>query len=314
MGIVVDNLGQPDTEGWDRLVREAGHRPGVLLLGAVRNEDLARLSTAHLSHALRVTLTEDLAARLHASLLASGHAAQPSWREAFEGSNNLLMEFVHLLTFGQRLQATIRAQVGARLADPGRDVETEILRLGATAHTCGIGLRLSSVVETLKITEADARRAFDRLKDEHLIRLGPGDRVEGLQQLRSAAIVSALNESAPPTVVTTLRRLFPMVEDADLPTLMGAAERQGYISLEDTVALLEHDLAARGSVSRLAAALSPLQQIRSAWLAQAWNRIMDERGVPAAQRIFTATWVLTGNAPIETMLPSIKEAVPMMRE
>ena len=79
--------------------------PAVLLLGAVRAEDFSPAlfagSTRVVEPQLDSALADALAKRLH----EQGIPLRMSSRDAFQRSEQLLMEYVALLTTGQRLRA-----------------------------------------------------------------------------------------------------------------------------------------------------------------------------------------------------------------
>ena len=81
---------------------------------------------------MRPALDERLAERIWQELRESGETSWPEWREPFEASDGLLLEYGHLLTEGTRLAETITTQVERRLREQ-RDLELELLALVATA-------------------------------------------------------------------------------------------------------------------------------------------------------------------------------------
>jgi energy-coupling factor transporter ATP-binding protein EcfA2 len=103
IGFVADNLGRIDREGWDHFVDEALQRPGIVLLGASREEDIFLIRSAFRSHQLHPRLENVLAERMWKELRDSGLTPWLDWREPFEFSRGLLLEYGYLLTTGIRL-------------------------------------------------------------------------------------------------------------------------------------------------------------------------------------------------------------------
>ncbi|MFF9667163.1 hypothetical protein ACF1FY_34425, partial [Streptomyces althioticus] len=117
IGFVVDGIGIGAAESWDVLHRELAPIPGVMLLGSVRSEDLLPLRSRASCTQITVTLDEEVAEQIHAGLSASGTTKALHWREAFEASDGLTLEFTHLLTRGRRLSDVLAEQVDRRVLE-----------------------------------------------------------------------------------------------------------------------------------------------------------------------------------------------------
>src|SRR5262249_41023250 len=126
VGLIVDSVGTGSLIAWDELQRRAAAVAGALLLGSVREEDTLPLQTFGQCVVVRPRLDEDLAARIHKGLLDSGATTQPHWREAYDNSDGLTLEFTHLLSRGRRLRDVIGDQVRDRVRDH-RTVELAVI-------------------------------------------------------------------------------------------------------------------------------------------------------------------------------------------
>src|SRR5208283_4092135 len=91
---------------------------------------------------VRPHLDEKLAESIYNRIREKDRTTWYGWREPFEAANGLLMEYVHILTAGSRLEDTIARQVQARLSNATRHDELAVLRLVAMAHTygCNVGI------------------------------------------------------------------------------------------------------------------------------------------------------------------------------
>ena len=164
--ICADNLGRPSTAGWTTVAREFLDSPGVLFLGACREEDYRpELAVG------RTTIVDPKVDRKLADSIADTLADRQvqttlDVAEALEASDGLLMEFLSMLLTGRRLQQVIGEQVSARLAE-GRATEREILRYVTTAHAAGVSLP-AEVLEAL-FPELDLTPALMRLDREHIL-------------------------------------------------------------------------------------------------------------------------------------------------
>jgi len=200
VGFVVDDLGRDDRVGFDALVEELRAEPGALLLGACRQEDLFLVRTANDAQQVRPSLEPELAERIWRELRDSGATRWPEWREPYERSEGLMLEYGHLLTEGVRLEETITAQIARRI-DERRAVELDLLRLVATADAFGADLDAGAVKATIGVGAVDMRAALERLVAEHLVSERDG-RLGGLHELRARATSS-------PTSTVCRRRRWP---------------------------------------------------------------------------------------------------------
>lgn len=193
IGFVVDDVGQPQTTGWDALVREAEVHAGLLAIGTVREEDVFLLSTAARTPTVRPKLDEDLAGRVWEALQNSGSAKFSHWREPYELSRGLLLEYTHLLTAGERLKETIQEQVRRRLAEDRGD-ELMLLRAISFAAAQGAAVAPIRLRSLVGLDEIPFAKALRRLIDEHAVRIRPDGALAGLHEIRSTYLDEAVQE------------------------------------------------------------------------------------------------------------------------
>ena len=134
------------------------------------------------------SLERELAERIWRELRDGGATAWPEWREPYERSERLLLEYGHLLTEGERLEETIAAQIARRI-DERRAVELDLLCLVATADAYGAELDGEAVLGTIGVGAVEMRAALERLVAEHLVSERDG-RLGGLHELRSRYIIA----------------------------------------------------------------------------------------------------------------------------
>ena len=104
----------------------------MLLLATARAEDLATLGGLAECATVAVCLDEHAAETIHSGLVRRGATEVAHWREAFEQSDGLTLEFAHLLTRGRRLRDVIKDQISRRVEEE-RHRELEVLALVSTA-------------------------------------------------------------------------------------------------------------------------------------------------------------------------------------
>ncbi|MYB50485.1 MAG: hypothetical protein F4X72_14675 [Dehalococcoidia bacterium] len=199
-----DNLGRPDTAGWTAIAREFIDHPGVLLLGACREEDYHPELAIGRTTVVDPKLDRDLATSIGATLANSQVPTVLDIDEAFEASEGLLMEFLSMLLTGQRLQQVVEQQVAARLTEE-RATEREIFRYVATAHAAGVPLPAD--VLTALIPDKDLTGALALLDREHILISDDASRWQGLHELRSAIARDYIHRFPPPTAGTTIAHL-----------------------------------------------------------------------------------------------------------
>ena len=178
--------------------------PGVLLLGACREEDYhpelavgrTTIVDPKLDRRLAKSIAETLANR---QVLTVRDVA-----EAFDAFEGLLMEFLSMLLTGRRLQQVVEEQVAARMVEE-RATERETLRYVATAHAAGVSLP-AEVLPTL-IPGRDLAPALSLLHREHILVSDDESRWQGLHELRSTIARDYLHQFPPPTAATTMRHL-----------------------------------------------------------------------------------------------------------
>ena len=210
--VVADDLGRPATMTWPgaaTLLREVPH---TYLLGASRAEDFHPSLLVGATRVVQPRLDKATAVEIGSRIRDLGITQRMDVQEALESSEGLLMEFLALLTTGQRLREVLAGQV-ADLANPDRRLQRDAARLLTAAHTLGLSLRADRLGAILA-TAADQDRVGDALgvlREEHVI-IPDGTSWRGLHELRSATISQLLHENPPPTIGTTWARVVDLVD------------------------------------------------------------------------------------------------------
>lgn len=191
VGFVVDDVGRQETAGWDALIREVEAFPGILAIATSREEDLFLLETAARTPVARPALDESLARRIWDALQRADEVQFSHWQEPYDLSRGLLLEYTHLLTSGQRLEATIHEQVRRRLEE-GRGDELSILRVVSFASSVGAAVDSDRLRACTTQDEFQFARALQRLIQEHAVRTRDDGALIGLHEIRSKALDEAV--------------------------------------------------------------------------------------------------------------------------
>lgn len=219
VGYMIDDVGRTSTAGWDALVRESESVPGLLLLGTVREEDVFTLSTASSVPTIRPVLDEELAQRIWQALSETGAAKIEHWRESYEFSRGLLLEYTHLLTEGLRLADTIKEQVRRRLHEQ-RDDELLILRPVAFAAARGAAICQARLRQHLGWESPRFARALSRLVNEHAVRQRSDGMLTGLHEIRSGYLDEAVREVLGDDLNETIREAVHTLSQGEFSTFI----------------------------------------------------------------------------------------------
>lgn len=288
VGFVLDDVGRLGPEGWDRLLEEVRPRPGVVLLGTCREEDIHEVRTLPDVGLVRPELEPPLAKEIWSRLHVGGATSWKGWAEPLSESRNLVLEYTHLLTEGDRLETIIGAQV-RRLFREGREAEVGVLQVVAVADLLGTALPVVAIARAAGLTEAAVRDAARRLANELLVRVR-GDVVGGLHELRSRAASDATHEQGFADMAATVAGVLQELSVHDLANAVrrAAASAGGTAVLVESLArrvgtsahahdlaealrglrLVEQDVEARAAVAEL------VRQVPAGELAETvWTRL-----------------------------------------
>lgn len=136
IGLAFDEIGSANSGLWDVLIRSLSELPEVYVLGSVRTEDISLITNQSDTEFIQASLDERLAESVWKRLANDNHTTWQHWLEPFEHSQGLMLEYIHILTQGDRLAALIGDQVRQRERE-NRDDELAIIR--CTAELCRHG-------------------------------------------------------------------------------------------------------------------------------------------------------------------------------
>lgn len=283
LGFVMDDIGRNGPESWGDLLKEAMSVPGVVLLGSVREEDVTLIAERARAAEIRADPDDELAERLWRELREAEKTSWAGWREPWKMSDGLLLEYVHILTRGQRMHELLADQVAARISDPARSLELDILRSGAWAGAANAEVDASRLARALLVSEADLSRALQRLIHEHLVRSPAPGAITGLHQLRSEQLLQLTHQTALPTLETSFERTMASVPATDLEPLVAdtlSARRLPVPAvLDGLITRLEGEQNARA----LASALRGLGSGRVSSGVDEWLDTPEARALPRTQ-------------------------------
>ena len=215
LALVFDEVGSANSDLWDALAHELRGIPDLYLLGSLRQEDVNLIANRTDTGFVSPKLDEELARTVWERLAAAAHTKWTHWREPFEKSQGLMLEYIHLLTQGRRLATVIEDQVCQREREH-RDEELRIIRSTAVLCARGGDVEARRLFDLLGLDTESANRALRRLIDEHLVRESRPGVLGGLHALRSDALVKASHDG---TVFRALESLWNSLAATTVDTL-----------------------------------------------------------------------------------------------
>ena len=186
---------QPGNNDWIEFAKEFYTEPNIRVLVTIREEDWNKslaVGSDFQFEDLELNFTRDDAQEIYAKL--SEYQLDRRFTDFEEawirfGQRGNLLEFVHLITQGERLKDRLKAQVARVCAEAVKNEEYSkllFLRLVMLADTYGARINLRKLVDTKWITELQNIIKF--LEREFFIKVESGVSVTGLHPLRSMLI------------------------------------------------------------------------------------------------------------------------------
>ncbi len=283
IGLVLDDIGSTNAALCDVLVRELRNLPSIYFLGTVRKEDLPLISNQSDIEIVEISLSETLAENIWLKLKESSQTEWQHWREPFEKSEGLMLEYVHILTQGKHLASVIKDQILVRQQESRHD-ELAILRVAAMLSSEGGDIQVSKLVNLLDMKPEDANRALSRLIEEHLIRESHPGVLGGLHILRSNALVDACHDQLIYLTEESLWRGLPAVTNETLPRVIQSVLSSVPTGEEqDTLTKLSNVLLGSPDVEVWVAILTGLGLATLERSVISFMSILEQHGVQRAQ-------------------------------
>ncbi|MEP2761227.1 MAG: hypothetical protein ABJP66_19395, partial [Hyphomicrobiales bacterium] len=281
IAIAFDDLSSANSGLWNVLVQEFRGTAGVCLLGAIRNEDRRLIANQSDTAFSEIGLGESLAEGIWTKLTEEGKTHWAHWREPFELSEGLLLEYVHLLTRGRRLEAVIAEQVALR-QNEGRVDELAIIRASSVLCAKQGEVEAATLMKGLGLEPAAASLALGRLIDEHLVREARPGVLGGLHALRSEALARASHDGVLFIAEASLWHAFAALTDQTKPHVIRAIFSDPDIQVSDALSHMADMLAENNGADGWASILTGLGLATIDLAADQLVAALKEAGVPRA--------------------------------
>lgn len=188
---------QPGEVSWAFLIQELQARGlGIPVLVSIRDEDYnaTPFNGKDVRHEIvELSLSKEEAEWIYDSFTGeTPHHFYRTFDEAWTafGCSGPLIEFVYLLTNSQSLTQRLHAQIEALIKERVSDDWLELLQLVCYAGRLGIDIDFQSAKKATACSTMHA--AVQRLKDEYLIRIIDGNRIEALHPVRAQVVFEEL--------------------------------------------------------------------------------------------------------------------------
>jgi hypothetical protein len=257
IGLAIDEVSSANSGLWDVLLQALRGLPEVYVLGSVRTEDIYLIANQSDTEFVYVSLDEELAESIWKKLESNDHTIWSHWREPFEQSEGLMLEYVHILTQGGRLAAVISEQVRRREHENRID---ELLIIRCTAELCRHGgeVEAGRLFKLLDMPPERSSLALRRLIDEHLVHESRPGVFGGLHTLRSKALSDASHDELVYLRTDSLWQGLLSVTDETLPRIIQSILKESEGQDVPTLRKLAELLASTDDVRRWAAILTGL--------------------------------------------------------
>ena len=222
IGFVIDNLDFGKSRVLKQLIRNTQGNEQVWILGTMRSENMKLASALVTGAVIEYRADESLAESLFLEFKRNGQTNLTNWKETWDAANQLLLEYVYLLTHGATLSKVVKKQVQTRLVgreqvNPCREDELDILKIVIPVVALGGKADYATVKQAFvsRFTDVQVRhnnglvRAWDELLhpdnrmaqamlgliDEFILSDKESQEIGGLHELRSQAAAEALIEN-----------------------------------------------------------------------------------------------------------------------
>jgi hypothetical protein len=230
--VAADNLGRPGMGLWVEAATRLREDAHVVLLGACRAEDFSPSLVPGTTRVVTLSVDEETATLLGNRVRNAGIDLAMDPMEALARCGGLLMEFLALLTTGQRLEQII-AQQAAALEVPGRELERDAARILTAAHSVGLGIHADKLGDAFAGSGSATAvgDALGVLENEHIV-TSDGETWVGLHELRSRTLAEQLHRRPPPTLGATWARTAGLFTPEECGWLLRRVAERGTVGLD----------------------------------------------------------------------------------
>lgn len=219
IGFIIDDVGEK-YKLWNEITKEIQRYENIILLGSIREEDLILVEDRTGDSEIEIKKDIKLAEKIYKELKINNKTDWHGWREPWDMSGHLLLEYVLILSQNSRFEDIIKSQIEKRRKE-GRNKELEILKIVSIIGSSGGRVDLKKLQKELNISDFDLKTSLERLCNEHLIQYIDNDIfLSSTHQLRGEKITEILHNLAPPYKEETIKLAFEVINLEDIETFV----------------------------------------------------------------------------------------------
>jgi len=193
IAIAFDEINTQNYEVWNLCLQHFMDIDDLYIVGSIRAEDRYLINNLGDIYIHELSLDKETAEFIWRNLLKSKSTDWQHWQEPFNNSKELMLEYIHILTQGNRLSDLISDQIKARETQE-RNHELAIVRVSSEISSYGGEIDAAKLQETLSISPQETSLALKRLLDEHLVHENRKGVLGGLHDIRSNALSEACHD------------------------------------------------------------------------------------------------------------------------
>jgi len=193
IAIAFDEINIQNYEVWNLCLQHFVDIDDLYIVGSIRAEDKYLINNLGDIYIYELSLDEETAEFIWRNLLKTKSTDWQHWQEPFNNSKELMLEYIHILTQGNRLSDLISDQIKAREIQE-RNHELAIVRVSSEISSYGGEIDAAKLQETLNISPQETSSALKRLLDEHLVHENRKGVLGGLHDIRSNALSDACHD------------------------------------------------------------------------------------------------------------------------
>lgn len=197
IGFVLDNINSDKVQLFEQLVVQTRTNENVWVLGSIRAEFQHSLTCLRSVPTLESKPDDEVAKSIYENLRDKKLTIVPYFKEAWQNSDNLLLEYSYQLVEENTLDDAILEQISSKLRSQSaeqlvQDDEFAILQAVMPVFAANGRVDVKTVKQSLNLRGVRFSKALQRLRNEFLVLDDDGDQIDGLHLLRSMATCKAL--------------------------------------------------------------------------------------------------------------------------
>jgi hypothetical protein len=193
IAIAFDEINSQNYEVWNLCFQHFLDIDDLYFIGSIRAEDKYLINNSGEIYTRELSLDSETAEFIWKNLSKTKNTDWQHWQEPYNNSKKLMLEYIHILTQGNRLSELVSDQIKAR-ENHERYHELAIIRVCSEISAFGGEIDAVKLQKALNISPQEISLALKRLLDEHLVHENRKGVLGGLHDIRSNALSAACHD------------------------------------------------------------------------------------------------------------------------